>query len=1225
MKTSMFPPRVLFALAVMTAVACTRPVHAQAVKRCGTVVPYTLSVASRPSAAIPAAPVLFDARVLRVPRRAWLQLEFSRLELDAGALLEIRSLADGATEVLDGRSRGRRFSSFFNGDAVRLRLWTRGGASRYAIRSIGVSTDDAASVATLCGVDDRQPSSDARVARLLLRFQTGYAWCSAFLISPTGDGRAWDCFATSGNCLAVPGVTSMTAQFQVPTSANDGSIRHPPPSAQYAVSSRQSFVAGAAGSDWGLFATLPNATTGLHAGVVQKAGYNFATSPQAPTSIDLVAHGASSSSAVRNGVQQNGAGVVLSASSFVLRHRADTSGGSAGGPILNAQGEVVAIQVEGGCDNTPTSANGATLALLPAFVAARKAFCIERADLVATALSTSKSTLEAGQTIELRSTIRNDGTVPSGPYHFGYYESRDDVVTATDRLLYGALANDLGAGKFVDHRVVIRVPVDVKDGPCWVGVIADDREQATEWNETNNTRVVAVTCRARPNLSVKSFTSTASLLVAGQSYEFSLTVQNDGGAAATPTSMLFVHSVDSVITSADTPLATLPVPALASKAEHEWKGKLPIPLDAPSGDCWIGAILDPTNNLLEASENDNIGALAKRCRGLPDLIAGAVTSDAQELRPDLPFVASVRVDNGGFEAAAASTVRFVISKDSVVSQDDTLLGFESMPSLLANAGLLVRHATTAPKSLVAGPCYVGVEIDPAMLVTEQDRSNNTAVVAVRCSSEPARPDLHPTAFTTSTTQLVAGRRVQLDATVRNDGLLAAAAFRVGFYLSNDSVVTNADTLLDFADVTPLLVRAEARVSKSPLVPKTLASGNCWLGVIADDRAAVTESNEANNTRALAAQCVAQPDLVVHATRASTSIWNARDAVTLTSDTENVGGAASPNVPVAVYLSRDAIVDTRDRLVSTANFLALAAQTKRNLRSSLTIPVDVTNGDCWLGLILDPANVLVEIDETNNVAVTPGKCTAQPDLSCAKLFVVDGRLTAGQSVAVQTISENAGGAQSSATELALVLSATSSVTLRDTLLGIVALPAIDAGGKHDVTTRHVVPWFTSGKSSFVTAFLDAGDLVRESDESNNTLGVIVPVKVASSARRSLEWKSRYRDVQGGVATLSLVRGAGADLALTMPRDAGYFYILLWSGNPSVFVYDGFTDFSIGLLNGPMFASWVGFLDASGRASAAFRLPPVRNFSFDVAVHGLVLRPSLAFDGFADDVVRLEIRH
>ena len=141
---------------------------------------------------------LADEHVVRQAGASFLQIGFGKGQLSEGSLLEVTSLEDGEVQIFDSDN-FERFSYFFNGSAVRLRLHVAArheGGTISVIESLAVGGPGVAGPQTICGSsDNRTRSSDRRVARLLFRRGSSTYVCTAFLM-----GRV-NCFSSAGHCF----------------------------------------------------------------------------------------------------------------------------------------------------------------------------------------------------------------------------------------------------------------------------------------------------------------------------------------------------------------------------------------------------------------------------------------------------------------------------------------------------------------------------------------------------------------------------------------------------------------------------------------------------------------------------------------------------------------------------------------------------------------------------------------------------------------------------------------------------------------------------------------------------------------------------------------------------------------------------------------------------------------------------------------------------------------
>ena len=147
--------------------------------------------------------VMVWERKIKRPGASFLQLEFDRYELPKGSWVEITAMDDMDTEVFDAETialvNGQ--SAYFNGSELRVRLFAGPLTTENMVTFKGLGVGKAQAVLspmTICGtVDNRVPSSDKRVARIIMRYSNNsISWCTAWLISPSNT------FSTAGHCMA---------------------------------------------------------------------------------------------------------------------------------------------------------------------------------------------------------------------------------------------------------------------------------------------------------------------------------------------------------------------------------------------------------------------------------------------------------------------------------------------------------------------------------------------------------------------------------------------------------------------------------------------------------------------------------------------------------------------------------------------------------------------------------------------------------------------------------------------------------------------------------------------------------------------------------------------------------------------------------------------------------------------------------------------------------------
>ncbi|MDO8413848.1 MAG: S8 family serine peptidase [Gallionellaceae bacterium] len=111
-------------------------------------------------------------------------------------------------------------------------------------------------------------------------------------------------------------------------------------------------------------------------------------------------------------------------------------------------------------------------------------------------------------------------------------------------------------------------------------------------------------------------------------------------------------------------------------------------------------------------------------------------------------------------------------------------------------------------------------------------------------------DLAVTAVTGNSSSVQAGRWFAVTDTAQNQGPGQAQGFYVGYYLSTDNVITDADTRIGSRWVANLSPGATSIGNATDVwVPAGLAVGTYYLGAIVDDVHTVPDSNPLNNSMA----------------------------------------------------------------------------------------------------------------------------------------------------------------------------------------------------------------------------------------------------------------------------------------------------------------------------------------------------------------------------------------
>ena len=134
-----------------------------------------------------------------------------------------------------------------------------------------------------------------------------------------------------------------------------------------------------------------------------------------------------------------------------------------------------------------------------------------------------------------------------------------------------------------------------------------------------------------------------------------------------------------------------------------------------------------------------------------------------------------------------------------------------------------------------------------LTVAKPGFSSSTTTRTITMTGSVLRPDLTLTAFNGPDTG-IRGRTIAVDATIKNQGALAASGFYVRYYLSTDASVTTGDRLLYTRYVSSLARGASSSTRTYVTIPTAVAKGTYYLGGIVDPTYRVSETNEGNNVK-----------------------------------------------------------------------------------------------------------------------------------------------------------------------------------------------------------------------------------------------------------------------------------------------------------------------------------------------------------------------------------------
>ena len=583
---------------------------------------------------------------------------------------------------------------------------------------------------------------------------------------------------------------------------------------------------------------------------------------------------------------------------------------------------------------------------------------------------------DAGAQITLSWTVKNQGQLQAtAPWNDAVFLSEDDVYSGSDRPLGGAFQHQTGlpVGQTYDKTDAVVTLPDLAAGSYFLIVRTDSSSQVAETNESNNTKAIPITLRT-PDLVPTDFTGPTTG-VASTAITVSWTVANQGTGSCPPSwNDTIYFSEDAVLGTGDRTLNTFAHNVALDVSQSYDKTNQSVTLPAvAAGDYFLIVKTDNSNQQFEENENNNTRAIPITIQTAdltPTAFTGPSTASAGK-----PLMVSWTIANQGSGTANPpwnDTVYF--SQDDVLGTGDTSLGTFARNVALGVGQTYdkVDQPVTIP-AVAVGNYFLIVKTDNSGTVFEPNENNNTRAIAITVQT----PDLTPTDLG-APASAGAGAQITVSWTVANQGTgPATPAWNDTVYLSEDDVPGSGDRTLGSFQHTVALNAGDSYAKTDAVVTiPNIPAGNYFIVLKTDNSSTVFESNENNNTRAIAFT-VQTPDLVPTALSAPGSAAKGAQ-ISISWTVANQGtGVANPSWSDAIYLSLDETIGTGDvNLGSVARNVALNPnQSYDKTNVNVTIPTTTAPGSYFLIVRTDNGSQIFEASDTNNtktfaISVTP---------------------------------------------------------------------------------------------------------------------------------------------------------------------------------------------------------------------------------------------------------------
>lgn len=324
-----------------------------------------------------------------------------------------------------------------------------------------------------------------------------------------------------------------------------------------------------------------------------------------------------------------------------------------------------------------------------------------------------------------------------------------------------------------------------------------------------------------------------------------------------------------------------------------------------------------------------------------------------------------------------------------------------------------------------------------------------------------------------------GQQARVAVTARNVGLSTTpTGFVADVYLGlTTPVVPARDTNLGRVSFGALGPGATATATLTALIAPGQAIGRYFVGAVIDAAGVVPEATEQNNL-------VEAPDTMLVGADLTAEIDefpSGEPGLPATIDARIVNySTAIAGVAWRLYLSTDGAFDAGDTELARGT-VATPSGDEVSFRPAFTYPA-VPAAYYQLLLVVDPANIVVEVDELNNVGVSVPFILG-PELQPVGVEV-PARTGPGEQVRLSALIESLGAAQASVPFQVWLSRDAGFSPATDTLIATDAGPVPAGRGTSIAFTATVPPALTPGQY-FVILNVDPSNVIAELDEANNT--------------------------------------------------------------------------------------------------------------------------------------------
>lgn len=599
----------------------------------------------------------------------------------------------------------------------------------------------------------------------------------------------------------------------------------------------------------------------------------------------------------------------------------------------------------------------------------------------------SGTTFTPGAPVTVNTTLSNTGTAEAGAFTVKVFLSPDPTIDANDTAVYTHSVSSMAGGATDPLALMVDVPAMIANRPWYLGVIADPGGELAETDETDNAAdysagLVTTTgssgCTEDANEPNDS-EAEATVLVPGSMPNFTVCgatadwFKIDLGAGDRLSSSIAFQNVNGNLDLAvfrmgdSTPLATSTTSGNSESVNSGYATSagtylVRVTLSGAGGN---------TYDLTSAIE-DNGGA------GI-DLVPTALTFGTGNgpFAQGVAHQTSLTLYNfGAMNTTTSFNVALWLSVDQTVDGGDTALGSSSIASLAAGTSTNDARSVTIPAGVADGYYYVIAVADTGNSNTETVESNNVFTKLIPVADGCLDDTFEPNETIALATPIDNGTfpMLQICTPLEANGDIYAVTTGAGGTIQASIVIDGTGSGTSDLDMRLVGSNGSApsgctdcsAASSSPNEDVSFTSttgGTYYVKVFG-----YFSNSAAPYTLTISGSTGSIADFTPNGVVAGPTAVLAGDDVQVDGKIKNNSTQMTPDFEWSIRLSTDATIDGGDMTMATVAETALAANENRVISKKVTLPESLAGGNYWLGVVADPAGMVTEGSESNNIAV-----------------------------------------------------------------------------------------------------------------------------------------------------------------------------------------------------------------------------------------------------------------